>query len=550
MVRTKSGVDEIRRIAREKFGFESLRHGQEDVIKLVLEGRDVLSIMPTGSGKSAVYQIAGLLIDGPTVVISPLIALQKDQVESIEEKDVAEAAVVNSTVRVGERREAFAMLREGELEYLFLAPEQLANPDTMAHLKANPPSLLVVDEAHCVSEWGHDFRPEYGRIGKLIEALDRRPVILALTATAAPNVREQILDRLDMRDARTIVWGFDRPNIHLSVEHCPDLETKRRIVADRVKDLPKPGLVYVGTHAHAEEIAEDLRKENIAVDAYHGGLKKAEREAVQDRYMNRGSQVIVATNAFGMGVDKADVRFVVHYDVPESIDSYFQEIGRAGRDGEPATAILLYRPEDIGSRKGQTAGGKLSEDQAQQVADAIAANGKKPIDLEQLHEQTDVPASKVEAAVHRLEELGVVAIDEDGDVAAAASKKKLEAAGEQAAAAHEAHRQYRLGRLEIMKDYAETGECRRQYLLRYFGENLPEPCGHCDNCEEGVVAEHQRQAATHPFGIKSRVLHKKWGEGTVMRYEDDKIVILFDKEGYKSVVTQFVIDNDLLKSQG
>jgi ATP-dependent DNA helicase RecQ len=543
----------VRKLAREKFGYESLSPAQEEIIRLILGGRDTLSVMPTGSGKSAIYQIAGLKIGGPTVVVSPLIALQKDQLEYIREQELAEAAVVNSTLRVGERREAFEKLEDGSLEYLFLAPEQFANPETMEKLKATPPSLFVIDEAHCISEWGHDFRPEYARLGNVIEALGR-PTVLALTATASPRVREDIVQRLGMRDPKTVVWGFDRPNIWLGVEQCPDEETKHRLLLDRVKDAPKPGIVYVATQNAAEELCRDLREQvNVNAVFYHGGMKKAERDAAQDTFMTGGADVVVATNAFGMGVDKPDVRFVIHYDISESVDAYFQEVGRAGRDGEPARALMLYRPQDLGMRRAMAAGGKLTEDQVEAVAELVTGR-KGSVSIKALKEQAaadDVPAGKVTAALNRLEEQGVVELLPGGQVRPTKAARKLDigAAAEDAVQEQEVHRQYRQGRVELIKDYAETKDCRRRYLLNYFGESVDGPCGYCDNCEAGVVERHEAETAKHPFPLKSRVRHTKWGEGTVMRYEEGeaKVVVLFEEAGLKSMVTQFVIEKGLLE---
>lgn len=542
----KVSFEEIRKIARVKFGYESLRFGQEEAIRLVLAGHDTLSVMPTGSGKSAIYQIAALLIDGPTVVVSPLIALQKDQVGSIQEMEIADAAVLNSTLRVGERRETLERLEGGELEFLFVSPEQLANEETSAKLMEHKPSLFVVDEAHCVSEWGHDFRPEYCRLGAMIEALGH-PRVLALTATASPNVREDIVQRLGMTDPRTIVWGFDRPNIWLGVEACPDQETKDRLIVARVKDMEKPAIVYVATHKHAQDLTQWLREANVNAGFYHGGMKKAERGAAQEAFMGGKCDVMVATNAFGMGVDKADVRTVIHYDISESIDAYYQEVGRAGRDGKPARALLLYRPEDVGMRRAQAAGAKLKEADVEEVAEAVSGR-RTPVAAADLAEQTDLSPGKVKQVLNRLEEVGAVKLLPGGEVLPAQKKMDVEAAAEEAVEENNAYRAFRLGRVELMKDYAQTKDCRRRYILNYFGEPLDQPCGNCDTCEAGTANEADAKNDRLPFALKSRVLHRKWGEGVVMAYEADKMKILFDTEGPKELVTQFAIDHDLLEA--
>src|SRR3954470_19145681 len=246
----------IEELARERFGFAALRPGQREGVEAVIGGRDALCVMSTGSGKSAIYQLAGLILDGPTIVVSPLIALQRDQMESAEE-GIAEAEVINSTLTVRQREEAFEEAEEGEVEFVLLAPEQLANEEVLERLREARPSLFVVDEAHCVSQWGHDFRPDYLRLPAAIEAVGRPPV-LALTATAAPPVREEIVETLGLRDPAIIVKGFDRPNIHLGVRTFQDAHRKRRALLDAVAEAPSPGIVYTATKKAAEEVAAEL----------------------------------------------------------------------------------------------------------------------------------------------------------------------------------------------------------------------------------------------------------------------------------------------------
>ena len=535
----------IRRLAREKFGYEELHPGQEAAIQSVLAGHDTLAVLPTGAGKSAIYQVAAQLLPGPTVVISPLIALQRDQVESIEGTDIGEAAVVNSTMSEGKRRDVLQELKEGELEFLFLAPEQLANEDILNRLKTVKPSLFVVDEAHCISEWGHDFRPDYLRLGTVIEELGH-PIVLALTATAASPVREEIVERLGMRNPQFTVKGFDRPNIWLGVETFRDEAEKKRALVERVLETEKPGIVYAATHRHAEEVAQALSERGIKAAYYHAGMKASERERVQEQFMNDEIEVIVATTAFGMGIDKPNVRFVFHYDISDAVDSYYQEIGRAGRDDEQAKAILFYRPEDVNLRRFFASSGHLNVDEVEEVAEAIEES-KGPLDIEELSEETHLSESKVEKVVNRLEEVGAVEVLPGDEVEVAAEEQSLNAeeVAEEAVEAQERHREFERSRVEMMRGYAELQDCRRAYLLNYFGEPYQGPCGFCDNCQAGITVEEHEE--NEPFPINSRVVHKTWGEGMVLRYEGDKMVVLFDSVGYKSLAVDIVTERHLLE---
>jgi ATP-dependent DNA helicase RecQ len=539
----RSHKQQVHLVARERFGYESFRAGQEAAIKALLDGRDTLAVMPTGSGKSAIYQIAAVLIPGSTVVISPLVALQHDQVESITQQEVGKAAMVNSTVPSTERQEAFEALEEEELDFLFIAPEQFNNPETLDRLQNSKPSLFVVDEAHCISEWGHDFRPDYLRLGAVVNALGH-PRVLALTATAAPTVRQEIVERLGMHDPQIIVQGFDRPNIWLAVKRFEDEAQKQQALLKWAVRVKKPGIVYVATRKKAEEVAQALCDEGVQAIFYHAGMKAKEREDAQTAFMNDEAEVIVATTAFGMGVDKPNVRFVFHYDISDSVDSYYQEMGRAGRDGEKALAILFYCPNDLNLRRFLTSSGQIDVELLEQVAITVQEQ-HQPINLRNLQAQTNLSQSKLTKALSRLEEVGAVESLPTGEVIASEQPPELSEATQEAARAQECYQHYVRSRLEMMRGYAEVRDCRREYLLNYFGETLEEPCGFCDNCKAGVVVE--EDSDSQPFPLNSRVVHSSWGEGQVMRYEGDKIVILFDEVGYKTFAVDFVRLRGLLK---
>jgi ATP-dependent DNA helicase RecQ len=536
----------IERTAREVLGFEALRPGQLEAVESVLGGHDTLAVLSTGSGKSAIYQIAGLLMKGATLVVSPLIALQRDQVEALRERALG-AAQLNSSVPESERQEALAELAEDALEFLFLAPEQLANVEVLDELAAARPTLVVVDEAHCISEWGHDFRPEYLRLGAAIEMLGH-PRVLALTATAAPPVRAEIVQRLGLRDAAVVVRGFDRPNLELTVERFHDERRKDEALIDAVVAAAKPGIVYAATRKRTETLGRELRDRGVEAEAYHAGLKASDREVAQERFMESDVDVIVATTAFGMGVDKPDVRFVFHAEVPESVDAYWQEVGRAGRDGAPADAVLFYRAEDLGLRRFFAGSGHVGADELTEVAEVVGA-ARDPVEPAVLQRRTELSQSKLATAVSRLEDAGAVEVLPTGQVVALPDAPPLDDVVRAALDEEEDRRELERSRLDMIRAYAEELDaCRREFVLSYFGEPFDRvPCGHCDNCRAGRVSP-GRSAADEPFAPGMRVVHPEWGEGEVQRYEHDRaVVVLFDEVGYKTLALEVVLERGLLE---
>nr|BFE62231.1 RecQ family ATP-dependent DNA helicase [Dactylosporangium thailandense] len=539
-------AEELRRVAKDSFGWERLRDEQLRAMEALMAGRDALAVLPTGAGKSAIYQVPAPLLPGPTIVVSPLLALQQDQIASLTARNQEELVAVRLSSAEGktERAEALESLRKGDAEFVFLTPEQFADPARVAQIKALKPSLVAVDEAHCVSAWGHDFRPDYLQLGQFIRELGRPPIV-ALTATASPPVREDIIERLGLRDPEVVVTGLDRPNLYLESVHCPDEETRLRRLIARVRESAPPGIIYAPTRRATEELAEKLGHEGIPAVAYHGGMSAGERERAHEAFLADEVPIMVATTAFGMGIDKPNIRWVNHVSLPDSPDSYLQEIGRAGRDGQPANVLLLHRTEDTGLRKFFT-NVSVDRDEVASLA-ALLRAAKEPMTRDELEERTGLGERRLGQLLALLEEVGGARMLHGGKVKAPRWAPTPAKAAELAEAQAERQQTTSRSRLDMMRNFAETEQCRGRTLLAYFGEHLEGICGHCDNCTDGSAAAGLAAAQDAPFPIHAEVRHGEWGKGVVLSYAGEQMTVLFEQVGYKTLSVPVVRQHRLLR---
>lgn len=478
--------DELRASLRSKFGFEDFRGPQLAMVRAVLDGKDTLFTLPTGGGKSLVYQLPAVLLDGLTLVVSPLIALMKDQVDGLRAKGIA-AAEINSSIAPAERSKRLKAAQRGELDLLFVTPERFRSPTFLAVLERLKVSRLAIDEAHCISHWGHDFRPDYHRLGLYRKMLGSPPTI-AMTATATAAVAQDIIESLELIEPVVQRGGIERENLFLASTQVFLEEDKVPLLAERISATGGPGIVYSALIRDLERLHEELRRQGIHSLVYHGKLSGSERRRMQERFMASDNEVVLATNAFGMGVDKADIRFVLHAQLPRTLESWTQEIGRAGRDGKPSLCELIYFEEDVAIQQNFIQWANPSREYLVGVYEVLRGWGERlqAKDLDDLRDELLIKNrgdNRVSICLKWLEVLGVTKGSFEGHNFALATEFDLDELPDFVGS--EGKLRADLEGLLAMVRFAAGTECRRLTLHRHFGlPETDEPCGTCDVCAQ------------------------------------------------------------------
>jgi ATP-dependent DNA helicase RecQ len=525
---------------RDTFGFEQFRPGQAEAVGAALADRDALVVMPTGAGKSLCYQLPALMREDLTLVVSPLVSLMHDQASALERVAPGRVELINAQRGGAANASALERVLGGGVRLLYVAPERFAAPRFAEALARTRVGLFVVDEAHCISQWGHDFRPAYLALPDAIRALGRPP-ILALTATATPDVIDDILRQLGAPAAEVVNVGIERPNLVFEVHRTVNRAMKQDALLRMLREQPGSVIVYAATVRKVEELYSWLVGAGIAVGRYHGKLRNGEREESQARFMSGETQVMVATSAFGMGIDKRDIRSVVHWNFPDSLETYVQEAGRAGRDGKPALAALLYRLED---KRVQSffLGGKYPRREDTLAVWAAVRRGEATV--RELAERTALPEKRVKVIAAQL--VGVEAVERRRRKLAAV--RALEPAQlEELLSAYEKRHASDRERLDEMMRYAQSTACRVRKLREYFADEPGEPCGKCDNCRrpaarfgDAIRIVSPNPASPPPFRPGDEVRHRTYGAGQVIEVDGDKIVVAFPHKGKHKIRAEWL----------